>query len=35
MFEKGVFLFTFDLRGAYYHISIQEKKKGLSWVRMA
>ena len=34
MFEKGAYLFTFDLRGAYRHICIQEKKQGFSWVRM-
>ena len=34
MFEKGAFLFTFDLRGAYHHISIQEKSRaylGFAW----
>ena len=34
MFEKGAFLLTFDLRGAYLHISIQEKSRaylGFAW----
>ena len=34
MFEKGAYLFTFDLRGAYHHICIQEKSRaflGFAW----
>ena len=34
MFEKGAYLFTFDLRGAYRHICIQEKSRaflGFAW----
>ena len=34
MFEKGTFLFTFDLREAYQNISIQEKSRaylGFAW----
>ena len=32
MFEKGIYLFTYDFKVAYHHICIREKKVNVSLV---